>query len=359
MYLKNLKLINFKNFEEKEFQFSSKINCIVGQNGMGKTNTLDAIHYLSLTKSYLQFSDLLNIKFDEEFFVIEGNFVSNESEDIIRISVKKEQKKVIKKNNKAYEKITDHIGKYATVVISPYDRDLITEGSEFRRKFLDGMLSQLNPEYLHTLIRYNKIVLQRNTLLKYFSNNHTFNVENLEIYNKEFIENAAYIHKKRHDFLALFSPKLLHYYNKISPNKEQVNLEYHSQLNHDSMENLLKNNVEKDRQSTYTNAGIHKDDLRFNINENPIKKFGSQGQQKTFLIALKLAQMSIFKEISGINPILLLDDIFDKLDETRVSQLIHLVNEEHFGQIFITDTHTKRTEDIVKQIDENSLIFEL
>ncbi len=359
MFLSQLHLYQFKNFTEKKLQFSQKINCLVGKNGVGKTNILDAIHYLSLTKSYLQHSDLANIQFGKDFFWIEGNFTNNTQEDVIKIVVQQTQKKIIKKNNKAYERLSEHIGKYISVIISPYDADLILEGSELRRKFLDGMISQLNVNYLHNILHYNKTLHQRNTLLKYFTANQTFEQEMLDVYDAQLIEFGNTIHQERKKFIADFVPKFKKYYEKISSEKEKVTLEYQSQLNDDNLAELLKINLTKDRISGFTQSGIHKDDIEFMIHQKPIKKFGSQGQQKTFLIALKLAQLSIFTEKTKQIPILLLDDIFDKLDQNRVKKLIELVNEEHFGQIFITDTDKHRTENLVKKIDENSLIIEL
>lgn len=359
MYISELHLYQFKNFNDKKLQFSQKINCFVGKNGAGKTNILDAIHYLSLTKSYLQHSDLANIQFGKDFFWIEGNFTNNTQDDLIKILVQQNQKKIIKKNNKSYEKLSEHIGKYISVIISPYDANLILEGSELRRKFLDGMISQLNINYLHQILQYNKILLQRNTLLKYFTANQTFEKEMLEVYDAQLIEFGNTIHQERKNFITDFIPKFKEYYQKISSENEEVSLEYQSQLNEDNLSELLKTNLPKDRISGFTQNGIHKDDIEFMIHQKPIKKFGSQGQQKTFLIALKLAQLSIFTEKTQQIPILLLDDIFDKLDQNRVKKLIELVNEEHFGQIFITDTDKHRTENLVKQIDENSLIIEL
>ena len=359
MFVKNLKIINFKNHPEKSFDFSSEINCFVGNNGAGKTNILDALHYISMGKSFLGNSDFQNIKEDENFFSIESEIEGEEKSDIIKILLQKEAKKIIKKNEKTYERMADHIGFLPSVMISPYDANLISDGGESRRKFLDTMISQTDSEYLFNLIQYQKTLQQRNALLKYFQKNRTFDIDSLEIYNEPITKFGTQIFKKRQLFVEAILPTIQHFYTIISKGNEKVTVIYESDLNEDNFENLLNKNLEKDRQLTYTSKGIHKDDLRFEMNGNLIKKFGSQGQQKSFLIALKLAQIKRIKEITNKNPILLLDDIFDKLDDNRVSQLIELVNEQNFGQIFITDTHKERTESVVKRINEESKIFEI
>ena len=359
MFIKTLKIINFKNHPEKSFDFSSEINCFVGNNGAGKTNILDALHYISMGKSFLGNSDFQNIKEDENFFSIESEIEGEEKNDIIKILLQKEAKKIIKKNEKTYERMADHIGFLPSVMISPYDANLISDGGESRRKFLDAMISQTDSEYLFNLIQYQKTLQQRNALLKYFQKNRTFDLDSLEIYNEPITKFGTQIFKKRQLFVEAILPTIQHFYTIISKGNEKVTVIYESDLNEDNFENLLTKNLEKDRQLTYTSKGIHKDDLRFEMNGNLIKKFGSQGQQKSFLIALKLAQIKRIKEITNKNPILLLDDIFDKLDDNRVSQLIELVNQQNFGQIFITDTHRERTESVVKRINEESKIFEI
>lgn len=359
MLLEKLSLLNYKNFDTQDFEFDPKINCFVGLNGVGKTNALDAIYHLSFGKSYFNPITTQNIKHDQEFFVIEGNYSKNSQSEKIVVSAKRGQKKIIKRNGKAYEKFSDHIGFLPLVIISPSDRDLITEGSETRRKFMDGVISQGDSSYLGTLIKYNKVLVQRNSLLKYFVANNTFNQDTLDIYNQQLDEYGTALHAKRTDFLAQFQPIFLKRYKEISSGGEAVDLVYKSQLQEDKLLTLLINNLNKDRFSQYTSAGIHKDDLVFHIDGHPIKKFGSQGQQKSFLIALKLAQFDFIKAQSKENPILLLDDIFDKLDEERVAQIISLVDDAHFGQLFITDTHAQRTEDIVKKVSQTYKMFQL
>jgi DNA replication and repair protein RecF len=359
MIIKNLKIFNFKNHNEKSFDFSPEINCFVGNNGAGKTNILDALHYLSMAKSFLGNLDAQNILHDSDFFAIEAEIQGEEKNDIIKVQLPKEGKKIIKKNDKTYERMADHIGFLPSVMISPYDANLISDGSESRRKFLDAMISQTDSDYLFALIQYQKTLQQRNALLKYFAKNRTFDLDSLEIYNEPLTKFGTQIFEKRQRFVASILPTIQHFYEIISKGNEKVTVIYESNLNEQNFEEILSENLEKDRVLTYTSRGIHKDDLRFEMNENLIKKFGSQGQQKSFLIALKLAQIKRIKDITNKNPILLLDDIFDKLDDNRVSQLIELVNQQNFGQIFITDTHRERTESVVKRINEESKIFQI
>ncbi|HCO19959.1 MAG TPA: DNA replication and repair protein RecF [Flavobacteriaceae bacterium] len=359
MFIKNLKLFNFKNHSEKSFDFSPEINCFVGNNGAGKTNILDALHYLSMAKSFLGNLDAQNILHESDFFAIEAEIQGEEKNDIIKVQLPKEGKKIIKKNDKTYERIADHIGFLPSVMISPYDSNLISDGSESRRKFLDAMISQTDSDYLFALIQYQKTLQQRNALLKYFAKNRTFDLDSLEIYNDPLNKFGTQIFEKRQRFVASILPTIQHFYEIISKGNEKVTVIYESNLNEQNFEEILSENLEKDRVLTYTSRGIHKDDLRFEMNGNLIKKFGSQGQQKSFLIALKLAQIKRIKDITNKNPILLLDDIFDKLDDNRVSQLIELVNQQNFGQIFITDTNRERTESVVKRINEESKIFQI
>lgn len=359
MIINKLTLYNFKNHSEQKFEFSPQINCFVGNNGAGKTNILDALHYLSVGKSFLGNTDINNIKDNEDFFTIDAEIQNEDSADIIKISQPKESKKIIKKNDKSYDRMADHIGYLPSVMISPYDSNLISDSGESRRKFLDSMISQTDSAYLFELIQYQKTVQQRNALLKYFAKNRVWDRESLEIYDDPITRSGTKIFEKRKEFVAKLNPIVQNFYQIISGGKEAVSVIYESHLLEDSFENLLSQNIEKDRILTYTSKGIHKDDLLFEMDSVLIKKIGSQGQQKSFLISLKLAQMSLVKELTGKTPILLLDDIFDKLDDTRVAQLIKLVNQESFGQIFITDTHRERTENVVKKINEESIIFEI
>ena len=359
MFLKRLSLINYKNFDSRTFEFDSKINCFVGANGVGKTNALDAIYHLSFGKGYFNPVATQNIKHEEDFFVIDGEFEKLDREEKIVCSLKTGLKKIIKRNGKAYERLSDHIGLIPLVIISPADRDLIIEGSDTRRKFIDGVISQSDKGYLQTLIKYNKILVQRNSLLKYFVANNTFDASTLSVYDEQLHNYGSEIFKKRLKFVEAFIPIFKEQYAAISAGKEKVTLSYDSKLLDDDLSSLLAKNVEKDRILQYTGVGIHKDDLNFEIAGHPIKKFGSQGQQKSFLIALKFAQFHFIKKQAKTTPILLLDDIFDKLDENRVAQIVGMVDNENFGQIFISDTHAERTEEIVKNIHQSYKIFKL
>lgn len=348
MHLKKLSLLNYKNFETANFDFDEKINCLVGHNGVGKTNVLDSIYHLAYGKSYFNPIASQNINHEADFFVIDGEFEKLERSEKIVVSVKKGQKKVIKRNAKAYEKFSEHIGLIPVVIISPADRDLIIEGSETRRKFIDSIISQNDKEYLDVLMKYNKTLSQRNSLLKYFAANHTFDSSTLDIYNLQMSEMGEIIHQKRIDFLNTFTPIFKERYQSISNAKEEVSIKYKSQLSDEKLNILFEKNLQKDMALQYTGVGTHKDDLSFKIKGHPVKKFGSQGQQKSFLIALKLAQYDFMKAQSKVNPILLLDDVFDKLDENRVAQIVDLVTKDDLGQLFISDTHADRTENVVK-----------
>lgn len=359
MFLKKVSLLNYKNFDSKDFTFDSKINCFVGDNGMGKTNILDAVYHLSFGKSYFNPVASQNIKHGTDFFVVEGLFEKEGREEKIVCSLKRNNKKIIKRNGKAYERFADHIGLLPLVIISPADRDLISEGSDVRRKFMDGVISQSDKSYLQTLINYNKVLSQRNALLKYFAANHTFDKGTLTVYNEQLQTYGSEIFTKRTLFLEQFIPIFKTQYKAITGNTEEVHLNYDSKLLETDMASLLEKNLERDRALQYTSVGVHKDDLSFSITDYPIKKFGSQGQQKSFLIALKFAQFQFMQQLSKTTPILLLDDIFDKLDEHRVGHIISLVNNENFGQIFVSDTHADRTENVVKEIHQTYKIFKL
>jgi DNA replication and repair protein RecF len=359
MILKSLSLVNYKNFESKSLTFNDTINCLVGNNGVGKTNILDAIYHLSFGKSYFNPVASQNIKHNEDFFVVNGDYNKQNKTEKIVVSLKRGQKKVIKRNGKAYNKFSEHIGFLPLVIISPADRDLIIDGSDTRRKFIDSVISQSDKTYLDDLIKYNKTLAQRNSLLKYFALNHTFNNDTLEIYNTQLTDFGTKIFNKRAAFLQTFIPIFKARYQAISNGNETVDLVYKSDLFETDLNTLLKQVINKDKAIQYTSVGVHKDDLIFNIDSHPIKKFGSQGQQKSFLIALKLAQFDFIKQQCGVNPILLLDDIFDKLDEERVTQIIKLVDDENFGQLFISDTHAERTEKAVKQVHQSYEIFKL
>ncbi|HPJ11055.1 MAG TPA: DNA replication and repair protein RecF [Flavobacterium sp.] len=359
MYLKKISLFNYKNFPEASFDFNEKINCFVGKNGIGKTNVLDAIYQLAYGKSYFNPLAVQNIKHGEDFFVIDGEFEKQGRSEQIVCSLKKGQKKILKRNGKMYDKFSDHIGFIPLVIISPADRDLIVEGSETRRKFIDSVISQLDSTYLQQLIQYQKILAQRNALLKYFALNQTFENETLSIYNERLDVLGHEIFEKRKTFLSDFIPIFNRHHQAITGSAETVQLVYESQLENNSLLALLDENLSRDRAAHYTTVGIHKDDLSFEIDHYPIKKFGSQGQQKSFLIALKLAQFEFVKKQCGEKPILLFDDIFDKLDESRVSKIVEMVNNDEFGQLFLSDTHAERTQTIIESTHQSYSIFNL
>ena len=359
LYLDKISVVNYKNITAAEYNLDRKINCFVGDNGIGKTNILDSIYHLSAGKSYFNSISSQTINHDQDFMFIDGSFIKNDQQENIICSLKRGKKKTLKRNEKVYKKLSEHVGLIPLVMISPSDRDLIQEGSSLRRKFIDSIISQNNKVYLNHIINYHKVLNQRNALLKYFNRTNSFDKVNISIYNDQLFELSIPIYETRKTFFKNFSPVFFKHYNSISQNKEEINISFQSQLEFESLESLLENSIKKDRILQYTSCGIHKDDLVMEINGYPIKKYGSQGQQKSFLIALKLAQFDYLKSECNSSPILLLDDIFDKLDNGRVKQLIQLVNNNLFGQIFISDTDFERTNKIIQEIDSTHKIFKL
>lgn len=348
MHLKNISLVNFKNYDHLELNFSEKINCFTGNNGVGKTNILDAIYYLSFCKSFFSAIDQLSIKYGNEFFVIQADYEINKTNENIYCGYEKEKKKRFKRNKKEYDRLSEHIGFIPLVMISPTDINLIIGGSDLRRKFIDGIISQYNRNYLFDLQKYNKTLLQRNHWLK----NKQSDDEMLDLYDQQLIETGRRIFEGRKSFIAEINPIFQDYFNYISQGSEKVTLNYESSLHSNDIATLLKNSREKDKNFQTSTQGIHKDDLELMLSNFLIRKTGSQGQQKTFLLALKLAQFQYIYKLSQMKPILLLDDVFDKLDPLRVQQLINLVVKDRFGQIFISDTHTDRINKLLK--DANS-----
>lgn len=359
MWLKNITLLNFKNYGTAELNFAKSVNAFVGNNGAGKTNLLDAIHYLCLCKSYFNPIDSQQIRSNEDLFLIQGDFERKEKNEKITCGLKRNQKKQFKRNKKEYDKLADHIGLFPLVMISPYDVNLIMDGSEERRRFIDNVISQTDSKYLDELINYNKHLLNRNALLKQVAVTRKLDVALLQILDEQLVASGNKIFDKRKSFLLDFIPLFNKHYHYLCEDVEQVSLAYQSQLNDLKFEELLTQALEKDRLLERTTVGIHKDELLFTIGEMPLKKFGSQGQQKSFLIALKLAQYSYLQRFKGFEPILLLDDIFDKLDNRRVHQLMEMVSHHDFGQIFITDTSKERVLSVFKEIDVEVTLFEV
>ncbi|MBL0104013.1 MAG: DNA replication/repair protein RecF [Bacteroidetes bacterium] len=357
MHLHSLSLVNFKNYPAAELMFSSGVNAFTGNNGEGKTNLLDAVHYLALCKSYFNPSDVQNIRQGEDFFVVQGNFELNNVPEMVSCGFKRGQKKVLKRNQKEYERLADHIGMIPVVMISPTDSTLITDGSEERRKFLDSIISQFNPHYLDDLINYGRVLSQRNAYLKQAFQSRRFDIDSLSIWDEQLIPLGNRIFDVRKEFVEAMLPIFRHYYNFISGGKEEVEIRYDSYLVDDTFSVQLANALEKDRIMQYTTVGTHKDDLLFMIGGFPAKRFASQGQQKSFLVALKLAQFDYMAKQKGMKPILLLDDIYDKLDDKRISRLMELVSKHNFGQIFITDTHTERVLEIFDRIQVDIKCF--
>ncbi len=357
MYLKNLVLTNFKNYESADMQFSPKINCFVGNNGVGKTNILDAVHYLSLAKSFFNNIDSISIRHGEDYFIIQGILERGGEEDQVYCAFQKQKQKVLKRNGKEYQKLSDHVGRYPVVMISPADSALISEGSEDRRRFMNKVISQYNSGYIDAVLSYNKALQQRNRLLKDFKSSGRFDPDMLSIWDAQLVRYGEYIFGQRKMLVNELIPVFQEYYSLISSGKEKVSLTYKSHLSEGNFGNLLTDTVAKDRFLEYTSTGIHKDDLIFTMNDFPVKLLGSQGQQKSYLVALKLAKFDYIRNKAGYPPIMLLDDIFDKFDAERVEQIIRLVGNQRFGQIFITDTHSSRLHEILSSHNTDYRLF--
>ena len=357
MYIEEISIVNFKNLKDVNVAFSPRLNCFIGNNGAGKTNLLDAVYYLSFCKSFSNPVEQLNITHDENFFMLNGNYIRLDSKETINCGFQKGQKKQFKRNSKIYKKLVDHIGLLPLVMITPSDVNLILGGSDERRKFMDGVISQYNQNYLDDLLKYNRALQQRNNLLKQFAAERYFDDELLTIWDAQLLEPGKRIHAERQNFVEKLIPVFQHYYTFISQENEKVGLTHKSDLHDGNFEQLLKESLPKDRVAQYTTTGIHKDELVFTIDGYPIKKMGSQGQKKTYLAALKLAQFDFIKEISGMKPVLLLDDIFDKLDRFRVEQIVKVVSGEKFGQIFITDTNREHLDTIIRKMNADYRIF--
>ena len=356
MHIRKITLSNFKNIKELRLEFSPKINCISGNKGEGKTNLLDAVHYLSMLKSY--FSPIDRYAFmhgTDETFMSAAYRLDDGTEDKVTLYMSLAGEKKAKRNDKAYQNISDHIGRYPVVMVSPYDTSLINGSSEERRRFMNMVLSQTDREYIRHLQIYNHVLLQRNKVLKTYGN---MAGDLLDAFSEQLAAHAGYIYGKRAMLCSLLQAKVAEYYSVISSEKENAEIRYRSDLENGNLAEILSQNADRDLMLKYTSSGVHKDDLSLMLSGYPIQKFGSQGQQKTFLVALKMAQYSIMKDInSGISPMLLLDDVFDKLDMDRVSELLKMVAGSSFGQIFITDSNKVRMDKVISSITDEHYDF--
>lgn len=353
MYLKKLVLINFKNIAQAEITLSERLNGFVGDNGAGKTNVLDAVYYLSMSKSALTMTDGQSVRHGEDFFVVEGTYAGDSgSNDTVNCSFLRRSGKVLKLNGKEYDRMADHVGRFPVVMVSPQDSVLITDAAEERRRYLNAFLSQLDRDYLASLMRYNAVLAERNRFLKSSSDE-----QMLQIYDMQLADHAARIYERRRDIIERMRPLVAEFYRQLSGDREQVEIEYRSELASASMGELLLASRERDIVNGFTTSGVHRDDMSLRIGGYPLRKYGSQGQQKSFLMSLKLAQYRILAEVCGERPLLLLDDLFDKLDTSRVENLLTLVAGDDFGQIFITDCNRSRLETILSRAGEKYALF--
>lgn len=354
MTLDSLQLLFFKNYDDASLRLSPGLNCFIGDNGSGKTNLLDAIHYLSLTKSAITPSDALCVKQGADFFVVKGNFFSESAQqhETIQVSLRLGQKKTLTHNKQPYERMADHIGKYPAVLISPYDTDLIRQGSEERRKYFDSLMAQLDHEFLELLIAYNALLRQRNAVLKQGDGRtaHGFDPEYLLALDEQLAPVGQQLTTLRQAFLAEYLPVFQRHYQQLADSREEVTLTYKSQLIGADFAQLLRGNERRDFALQRSTTGSHRDDFIFLMDELPVKSHASQGQQKSFAIALKLAQFEMLAAKQQQKPLLLLDDIFDRLDDKRIARLLELVADETFGQVFLTDTNLERTNQALARV---------
>jgi DNA replication and repair protein RecF len=369
MFLQKISLANFKSYEYENFEFSERVNCVVGENGIGKTNLLDAIYFLALTKSSISNQDALSINHEAEYMMIEGSFGIGDSgkkktpitnnQSLITISIQRGQKKAVLRDKKAYERISEHIGRFPVVMLSPNDTDIIRDGSEERRKFFDGVMAQLDSEYLENLLQYNRLLLQRNSLLKQFAERNYTDDLLLDIYSDPLVEVSLKLYNARNQFVTEFLPIFKKHYNTLSDAREDVEMIYESEVGADNFTQIFRKNRQRDLAAQRTTIGSHKDDFIFEINGFTLRKFGSQGQQKSFVIALKLAQFEMLTKVKGFPPLLLLDDIFDKLDDRRIQQLITMMVDGTFSQVFITDARPERTRQLLGDLGVEVKYFEI
>jgi DNA replication and repair protein RecF len=359
MYLEKIRLLNFKNHTDFSAQFSLQINCFIGENGSGKTNLLDAIYYLSLTKSAFSQTDNQGIRHNSEFFLIEGDFQLADKSLQVRCSLKLGGRKVFQVDKVPYERLSEHIGRFPLVLMAPDDTELVKEGSEERRKFFDGLISQLDQAYLEDFIRYTQVLKQRNGLLRQFYEQNFFDKDLLDIYTQQLLPLGRSLYLKRKAFLEEFVPVFQGHYQNLSESRENVDLIYESELADPHFEEDFVYHYRRDLQAQRTVRGVHKDDFVFEIDKYPLRKYGSQGQQKSFVIALRLAQFDVLRNRKQLKPMLLLDDIFDKLDDRRIVKLMEMIAQDHFGQIFVTDARPERTRSIFSALQADIRFFEM
>lgn len=353
--LEKIVISDFRNIALQELEFSPNINCISGNNGEGKTNLLDAIYYLSMTKSAFAASDRFNFRHGTDEFSLSGIYRMDNglsSRFAMKISSKGEKK--LRRDDKPYGRVSEHIGVLPVVMVSPSDNSLVSDSGEERRRFVNSVLSQMDREYMSAMQHYNRLLQQRNRMLKEPEVDRTL----LEVIDMRMSALADPIHDARRRFVDDIRPVVAEYYKALSGDTEQVDIRYESELSSSSLEGILASSFEKDRILKYTGSGIHRDDFVFMMNGHPIRRYGSQGQQKSFLVSLKFAQYEIMKRNYGFPPVLLLDDVFDKLDMSRISNLLQMVASKDFGQIFITDSNKVRMSGIVDKLTQDRVYFE-
>jgi DNA replication and repair protein RecF len=356
MQLQTLQLINFKNYAEVRVNFPAKINVLVGKNGSGKTNLLDAIYYLSLTKSAVSGADNFCVRHGEQYFFLRGLFQQGDQLKEVVSAFQAGSKKTVKEGGIEYQKMSDHIGKFPVVLVAPDDTDLVKEGSEARRKFFDTIISQLDRSYLDSLIQYNQALRQRNALLKMFAETTAVDWAALDTYDEMLIRLGTFVFETRQEFVREYEPVFRRFYNFIVADEDAV-VVYNSELKSTRFEQGLRHNRQRDLSLQRTNFGVHRDDYLFRLGSGDLKRLGSQGQQKSFIIALKLAHFEIIKRHKGFAPLLLLDDIFDKLDDFRIERLLELIKNDELGQLFITDARPDRTAALLRQIHVSASIY--
>lgn len=362
MHLKKLRLFNFKNYAQAQLEFEANIQCFVGKNGSGKTNLLDAIYYLSFTRSAVNATDQQNIRFGADHFSIQGEFLKDDRLHEVTCFFQSGQKKIISEDRQEYARFSRHLGKYPVVLVAPNDIELIWNGSELRRRFFDNLLSQISADYLENLIAYTHHLKQRNSLLRIFSERGSESIDHdmLEVYDHQLAATGNQIHIKRRELVQEFNPLFeAHYKFLVDHSAEQVRIQYRSELETADFAEALKKNLARDILLQRTGFGIHRDDFLFFLNGGELKRFGSQGQQKSFLIGLKLTEFQILARDKHIKPLLLLDDIFDKLDDDRIRKLMLLVADGSFGQLLITDARARRSKEIVNETGLKPEFFEI